>query len=228
MYAAALATERARTSTFWLDVATRYSAGEQIAIDDLQYDANTLIDDANLIYIYVSRMIGASDLLADASELLSMAQEEYARGDYAAALYNAIESRTLSSVAIELYSCGEEAQARMDLAREQAAKAIDRQVANGITPLLSMSYFEFAESFFAEDNCVQATLYYKYASGVANAFTYLSSGDAASPSFTYLGKARDSPLLPQAAYLFIGFAAGIIVVMAASRRQRKVYKEEVE
>ena len=228
MYAVALATERARTSSFWLDVAVRYSGGDRIAIEELQYDANTLIDDANLIYIYVSRMIGGSDLLTDAAELLDMAQEQYARGDYAAALYNAVESRTLSSVAIELYSCGEAAQARMDLAREQAAKAIDRQISTGITPLLSMSYYEFADAFSAEDDCVQATLYYKYAAGVANAFTYLSSEGASSPVFTYLGKANGTSRIAVAAYLAIGFIAGSVVVFALSRRQRKVFKEEIE
>jgi uncharacterized protein len=228
IYAAALASERSRTSTFWLEIAKRYEQGDRIAIDDLQYDANTLIEDANLIYIYVSRMIGSSELLGDASELLAMAQEEYARGDYAAALYNAIESRTLSSVAIELYSCGEEAMARMELARVQAAKAIQRQASNGITPLLSMSYFEFADAFSGEEDCVQATLYYKYAAGVANAFTYLSSGDSSSPTFSFGGRAGGTSWTTAAAYLAAGFFCGALAVFAASKRQRKVFKGEIE
>ncbi|MCC7568281.1 MAG: hypothetical protein PHW58_04555 [Candidatus Methanofastidiosa archaeon] len=228
MYSCALARERARTSWFWLSIAERYAEGERIAITDVQYDAYTLLNDANLIFIYVSEMVSGSELLSDAQELLAIAQDQYDSGDYAASLYNAIESRTLASLAIELYSCGEASVERMALARQQAAAAIERQVANGIVPLLSMSYYEFASVYEEADTCVQATLYYKYASGVANAFRYLASGFAQAPAYSQRGSGGTG--LPVAAISgLVGLMAGSVGTLAViKRRQRNVYKERIE
>jgi len=228
-YNTAFAYERARTAKFWLNMAETFYEGDLIGIEQLRTDAETIINDANLTLIYASQLNSSSSWLSGAQELLERSQHEYANGDYAAALFNAIESKTRSSVAIQLFSCGEDCiGSSMERARESAAVAIERQKSYGITPVLSIAYFEFASTFEEVEGYDQAIVYYKYSEGIANAFKYLMAGLAKDQhTFIYVGEDKGALYWPIAGYVLIGIIFGFAISMLVTRNleKHKIYKE---
>lgn len=227
LYNLAFSVERARTSDFWLTVSERSSEGESIEIEQLKDDTEIILNDANLTYIYASDLISSSSLLSDASDLLESAFSEFNDENYAAALFNAIESKTRSSVAIELYSAGSDVlESRLGRAKEKAAVAIEEQRANGIIPILSISYYEFASVFEGNGELVNAIIYYKYSEGIANAFKFLMASDddgqGKNPQEDDDGGLLDDPVM-----FGIGFVSGLFVALGAFViYRRKFFKQQ--
>lgn len=223
LYNAAFAYERARTSRFWLDVMERCSGGESIDMSALEADAETLINDANLTFIYATRLNISNSLITNAQELLRSAQKEFNNGNYAAALYDAVESKASASVAIQFFATGEEGvELAMQRAKQQASEAIQRQQFHDITPVLSMSYFEYASTFEEDQSYGQATMYYKYAKGIANAFKYTKGGfTPGTPDVSNGGEENSSgiPLVPVGTFI-IGAIVGIGAALAIKGRSR--------
>jgi len=227
IYNVAFAVERARTSIFWLTISKRYSSGDTIEISQLSTDAEIILNDANLSYIYATRLMSSNSLLEDSKDLLDSAYEEFYNENYAAALFNAIESKTRASVAIELFSAGEEVvESRMNRAKELAAIAIEEQISNGITPVLSISYYEFASFFEEGGEPVTAMIYFKYSEGVANAFKFMLGSNIN----TGPGLVQDTGIfdgLGGALSFITGFFSGLIAVLGAFViYRRKFYKQE--
>ncbi|HPR41973.1 MAG TPA: ATP-dependent protease [Candidatus Methanofastidiosa archaeon] len=231
LYDLAFAVERARTSEFWLAICNRYSEGDTVEVDELKTDAEVILNDANLTYIYAYNLMSSNSLLVQASDLLDSAYEEFSDENYAAALFNAIESKTRSSVAIELYSTGDDIiESRVERAKENAAKAIEEQISNGITPVLSMSYYEFATVFEEQGELESAMIYYKYANGIANAFKYLlgDAGDGYEPSSSAEAESTgDGGILNSPIEFASGFVVGLSLTFGAFLvYRRKFYKQQ--
>jgi predicted S18 family serine protease len=212
-----------------MSLAQQYPCGDSIDIATLKDTADTFIEDANLIVIYASELVGSSELVSGASDKLALAQEEYVAGDYAAALYNAIDARTRAALAIELIGTTTVSEERMDVARSQAAAAINAQVSSGVQPLLSMSYYEFATVFAEEGNTVQATLYYQQAAGLAGAFLYLGA-DSLSSAPVEQGSSAEQPCGIRAsvpiAFGIAGMAIGWVGAAVMGRRKRSRPKDD--
>jgi len=227
LYNAALAFERTRTAAFWLSVAKDTASGDLIDISVLQYGAETLINDANLTLVYVSELISTpNSLLTEAQELLLAAQEEYNNKSYAAALFDASEGKAMAATAIELYACEESnLDLQIERVKENAGQAILSQMSNGITPILSISYYEFANEYEEEGNLYQAKIYYKYSFGIATAFRYLQGGDASEIDFTDTldDDAEDTgdsiPAATAAVLIVIGVVVGASVMYLAKRKK---------
>jgi len=229
LYDLAFAMERARTCQFWLEICNRYSDGDTIEIGQLRTDAEVILNDANLTLIYASDLMSSNTLLNDAIGLLDSAFEEFSDENYAAALFNAIESKTRASVAIELYSAGDEIiESRVGRAKENAAIAIEEQISNGITPVLSMSYYEFATVFEEDGELINAIIYYKYSKGIATAFKYLTGEAGGGPAITpYCSDADNGGIIQNPMSFILGFMIGLFATLGVFMiYRRKFYKQQ--
>lgn len=174
LYYANYAIERAKTAKLWMEVSKENSDGEGL-IDESQikYNADQRIEDARLSLIYAQTLIGKNTLLDQSAELLETAESEYEKGKYAAAIFDAIDSKVRSSVSIELWSSGEDViKQRLQRAKEQAMGAIFTARKNGGEPLMAESYFEYATTFEESDR-IGSIILYKYSEGVAFALRFL-------------------------------------------------------
>ncbi|KYC45274.1 MAG: Archaeal Lon protease [Candidatus Methanofastidiosum methylothiophilum] len=174
IYYANFAQERAKTAKLWLDVSKENSKGEAtIEESQIKYNASQRIEDARLSLVYARTLIGQNSLLTQSAELLAAAEREYENGKYAAAIFDAIDSKVRSSVSIELWSSGEDViKQRLERAKDQAGGAIFLARRSGGEPIMAESYYEYA-STFEESDKIGAIILYKYSKGVAFALRFL-------------------------------------------------------
>ncbi|HNU62047.1 MAG TPA: hypothetical protein PKL04_07600, partial [Methanofastidiosum sp.] len=212
IYYANFAQERAKTAKLWMDVSKENSKGENI-IDESQikYNASQRIEDARLSLVYAQTLIGQNTLLTQSAELLTAAENEYEKGKYAAAIFDAIDSKVRSSVSIELWSSGEEViKQRLERAKEQAGGAIYLARKDGGEPLMAESYFEYA-STFEESDKIGSIILYKYSKGVAFALRFLEPLEEASPQ-QEVQIEKSSTLTTTKSYAYVGyFIAGLLM-----------------
>jgi len=230
VYYANFAIERAKTSRLWMEVSKENSNGEGL-IDESQikYNADQRIEDARLSLVYAQTLIGKNTLLDQSAELLQTAESEYEKGKYAAAIFDAIDSKVRSSVSIEVWSSGEDViKQRLERAKEQAMGAIYLARKNGSEPLMAESYFEYASTFEGSDK-IASIILYKYSKGVALALRFLEPlENEASQQEIQIEK---TPILVNpSSYNYVGyFLAGLIIGLviagiAVYYRRREIYK----
>ena len=230
IYYANFAQERAKTAKLWMDVSKENSKGES-TIDEsqLKYNANQRIEDARLSLVYAQTLIGENTLLTQSAELLTAAEKEYQNGKYAAAIFDAIDSKVRSSVSIELWSSGEEViKQRLERSKEQAGGAIYLARKSGGEPLMAESYFEYA-STFEETDKISSIILYKYSKGVAFALRFLDPLDGVSPQEEV--QIEKSPtLVTTRSYNYVGYFIGGLLVgliiggIAVFYTKREIYK----
>ncbi len=231
IYYANFALERAKTAKLWLDISKENSRGE-IIIDESQikFNANQRIEDARLSLVYARTLVGNNPLLQQSSDLLRTAEKSYKDGKYAAAIFDAIESKVRSSVSIELWASGEDViKQRLERAKEQAGGAIylARREGGG-APLMAESYFEYA-STFEESDRIASIIFYKYSKGVAFALRFLDPLDQTTPKQEV--EIEKSPVLITTAsqnnvgYFIGGLLLGLILGgIAFFYKKREIYK----
>jgi len=177
VYAIAYADKRCDTVRLWLNLSLKYSQGEKISIDDLKEDAWKRIEEAKLVYVYVSSMVGESSV-SDAAQSLNDAQSEYEAGRYTSALFYAIESNIESSITIELSMSGDDPGVigeKIQRARDDAKVAIQLSREEGYEPMLAECYYEYGENFEEKEDAANAFRMYKYAKEVALAYKHISN-----------------------------------------------------
>ncbi len=151
------------------------------------------------------------------------------KGKYAAAIFDAIDSKVRSSVSIELWSSGEDViKQRLERAKEQASGAIYLARKNGGEPLMAESYFEYA-STFEESDKIGSIILYKYSKGVAFALRFLEPiEDASAQQEVQIEKS--STLVATKSYNYFGYFIGglliglIIGAIAVFYTKREIYK----
>ena len=212
IYYANFAQERAKTAKLWMDVSKENSTGEA-TIDESQikYNASQRIEDARLSLVYAQTLVGQNTLLTQSAELLTAAENEYEKGKYAAAIFDAIDSKVRSSVSIELWSSGEDViKQRLERAKEQAAGAIYLARKNGGEPLMAESYYEYA-STFEESDKIGSIILYKYSKGVAFALRFLEPlEDISSEQEVQIEKS--STLVTTNSYNYVGYFIGGLLI----------------
>jgi len=230
IYYANFAQERAKTAKLWMDVSKENSKGESIIEESqIKYNASQRIEDARLSLVYAQTLVGQNSLLTQSAELLKAAENEYAKGKYAAAIFDAIDSKVRSSVSIELWSSGEDViKQRLERAKEQARGAIYLARKDGGEPLMAESYFEYA-STFEESDKIGSIILYKYSKGVAFALRYLEPLDEAStPQEVQIDKSPT--LITPKYYNFVGYFIGGLLVgliiggIAVLYTKREIYR----
>jgi uncharacterized protein len=230
LYYANYAIERAKTAKLWMEVSKENSDGEGL-IDESQikYNADQRIEDARLSLIYAQTLIGKNTLLDQSAELLETAESEYEKGKYAAAIFDAIDSKVRSSVSIELWSSGEDViKQRLQRAKEQAMGAIFTARKNGGEPLMAESYFEYATTFEESDR-IGSIILYKYSEGVAFALRFLDPvNNELAQQEVQIEKSpiiTNSTSYDKVGYFIAGLIIGLVIAgIAIFYNKRELYK----
>ncbi|AMQ18475.1 S16 family serine protease [Thermococcus peptonophilus] len=171
---AAYAYERAQTARFWAKLGERFAKGEVIDREELKDTARNYIDESSLIVTYIESMYGnviGNDLL----DTIQKAEQYYGDGKYSAAIFTAMEARVRGEVFLDTLGIDNETILREKLRemKEAAKTAIGIAQMNGLHPLLSVAYYEFAESYEkgnTTDDLVNAMIFYQYARESAGVF----------------------------------------------------------
>ncbi|MDK2869515.1 MAG: uncharacterized protein PWP39_750 [Pyrococcus sp.] len=171
---AAYSYERARTAELWAELGEKYGRGEEISREAIKKAARTQLDNARLIVTYITSMFGEQNL-QDLVDTLNKGEAYYEDGKYSAALFSAMEARIrgeviLNTIGIDNVTVLKE---KLEDIKESAKGAIALAQSGGTIPLLSMAYYEFAESYEAKgdlEDLITAMIFYQYARETAMIF----------------------------------------------------------
>ncbi|WP_456421567.1 S16 family serine protease [Thermococcus sp.] len=175
---AAYAYERAKTALFWTNLGKKFATGRKIDKNIVKVTARDYIDESDLIVAYIESMYG--DVIGNSlTDTIEKAQQYYDDGKYSAALFTAMQARVqgevfLDTLAITNWSVLMD---KLNMVRNDARTAIGIAEEKGVTPILAIAYYEFAQSFeeLAKENqsindLQTAMTFYMYAKETANLF----------------------------------------------------------
>ncbi|ASJ02120.1 ATP-dependent protease [Thermococcus profundus] len=171
---AAYAYERADTARFWANLGERFAKGDVIEREELRDTARNYIDESSLIATYIESMYGnvVGNSLSDA---IQKAEEYYDDGKYSAAIFTAMEARVRGEVFLDTLAIDNTTvlKDKLESMKSAAKTAIGLAQTKGITPLLAIAYYEFAESYEKEnttEGIENAMIFYQYARESAGVF----------------------------------------------------------
>ncbi|NJE02395.1 S16 family serine protease [Thermococcus sp. JdF3] len=174
---AAYAYERARTAELWAHLGERFAGRDEISREVVKATARDYIDESNLIVTYIESMYGTVG--GDLSQSIQQAEQYYEDGKYSAALFTAMEARVRAQVFLDTLGIDNQSvlMDKMKAMKTDAKTAIGVAQSQGVTPILAMAYYEFAESYekSAEENgsiddMQTAMIFYQYARETAGLF----------------------------------------------------------
>ncbi|NJE43268.1 S16 family serine protease [Thermococcus sp. GR6] len=170
---AAFAYERAKTAVFWARLGERFAGGDVISREVVKAVARDYIDESNLIVTYIESMYGTVG--GDLSQSIVQAEQYYEDGKYSAALFTAMEARVQAQVFLDTLGIDNQTVLLDKLKRmkEDAKVAIALAQSQGITPVLAIAYYEFAESYEengSPEDIQTAMIFYMYAKETAGLF----------------------------------------------------------
>jgi len=242
LYSIAFVVERSKTVSWWIEIGTnKFNDTGKISNSTIENLALEYIEEAKQSVFYSNVLLGElgssySDsvgYLSEANELVNTAQDDLDNGYSKAALFESLEALVKANLAIELI--GTNSEEKLDMASENANNNIVKIRKQGIEPVLSVSYYEYAESLRNESAYDSALMYYKLSGMIAGAlsFTNTSSGTG---SFKDVGiperkNLSSNWILTFAIGIFVGVIAGIgigIIAMGTSSKEedKKPKKEE--
>ncbi|MFA4639738.1 S16 family serine protease [Pyrococcus kukulkanii] len=181
---AAYAYERAKTAKLWAELGERYARGEVISREAIKRAARNQLDNARLIVTYITSMFGQQNL-QDLINTLNKGEQYYEDGKYSAALFSAMEARIRGEVILDTIGIDNVSvlKDKLNMMKDEAKTAIGLAEEGGTVPLLSMAYYEFAESYEAKgdlQDIITAMIFYQYAKETAMVFLgWKSSGESA-------------------------------------------------
>ena len=150
-------------------------------VDDYIEDAQQSVTYSGVILQTAGR---SSSYLDSAEELLESAREDLEDGYPASSLFQSLEALAKANLAIE--NIDDDAESKIDRARDSASNSIAESRAAGIEPVLAVSYYEYAESLVNESSYASALIYYKYGDLIAGAMLFTNFSAGAAPS-RYIG-----------------------------------------
>ncbi|KUH31827.1 ATP-dependent protease [Thermococcus celericrescens] len=174
---AAYAYERAKTAELWAHLGERFAGKDEISREVVKATARDYIDESNLIVTYIESMYGTVG--GDLSQSIQQAEQYYEDGKYSAALFTAMEARVRAQVFLDTLGIDNRSvlMDKMKAMKDDAKTAIGVAQSQGVTPVLAMAYYEFAESYekSAEENgsiedLQTAMIFYQYARETAGLF----------------------------------------------------------
>ncbi|MCD6189271.1 MAG: ATP-dependent protease [Thermococcus sp.] len=187
---AAFAYERIQTARFWASLGERYAKGEIIERDNLKDTAREYLDNSRLIITYITSMFGEANL-QDLVNLMNEGEEYYQDGKYSAAIFSAMEARIRAEIILDTLGIDNETvlMDKLQRMKEDAKLAIAIAQKEGIYPLLSLAYYEFAQSYEKQgglENIQTAMVFYQYVKETSTVFL----------STTTPPKITEEPLIP--------------------------------
>ncbi|NJE85264.1 ATP-dependent protease [Thermococcus sp. CX2] len=171
---AAFAYERAKTAVFWAQLGERFAGNDVISKDVVKTTARDYIDSSNLIVTYIESMYGEV-IGNDLTQSILQAEQYYEDGKYSAALFTAMEARVRAEVFLDTLGIDNQTILldKLQTMKEDAKIAIGIAQSQGITPILAIAYYEFAESYEENGSSADietAMIFYQYARETAQLF----------------------------------------------------------
>ncbi|MCD6139371.1 MAG: ATP-dependent protease, partial [Thermococcus sp.] len=145
---AAFAYERIQTAKFWASLGERYAKGDVIERESLKETARDYLDNSRLIITYITSMFGEVNL-QELINLMNEGEGYYQDGKYSAAIFSAMEARIQAEIILDTLGIDNETilMDKLQRMKEDAKVAIVQAQKEGIYPILSFSYYEFAQSY---------------------------------------------------------------------------------
>ncbi|RLF79246.1 ATP-dependent protease, partial [Thermococci archaeon] len=176
---AAFAYERIQTAKFWASLGERYAKGDVIERESLKETARDYLDNSRLIITYITSMFGEINL-QELINLMNEGEGYYQDGKYSAAIFSAMEARIQAEIILDTLGIDNETilMDKLQRMKEDAKAAIVQAQKEGIYPILSFSYYEFAQSYENQgglDNIQTAMMFYQYAKETSTVFLETTS-----------------------------------------------------
>ncbi len=169
LYQLAYSYERSNSVEWWINLSSQFNDNNDIDQNTITALAEDYIDNAQQSIAYATVLLQEigqnSNFLTSAEELLITAREDVEQGYPAAALFDSLEALVKGNLALELVD-GVTVE-KLDRARESASISISESRRQGIEPILSVSYYELAESLENESSYDNAIYQYKYSDLIA-------------------------------------------------------------
>ena len=187
LYQLAYSYERSNSVEWWINLSSQFVDTNDIDQTTITSLAEDYIDNAQQSIAYATVLLQEigqnSNFLISAEELLDTARDDADNGYPAAALFDSLEALVKGNLALELVDGVTED--KLDRARESASTSISESRKQGIEPILSVSYYELAESLENESSYEDAIFQYKYSDLIAGMIQLTSS--SGSYSSRYIG-----------------------------------------
>jgi uncharacterized protein len=168
LYLAAYAEVRKNTAYEWLTLADEFKGNLTLRFDQslLKDFALQRIEESRNSVIY-SQTVAGSGFLTQAETLLQDSEFAYNEGKYVFSLFSAAKARALANLALEVSGVtNDTVGAKIEYLENEAAKAIQNAEEKGLTPILALSYLEFAKSL-KESDPVEALVFLSYSKEMA-------------------------------------------------------------
>ena len=177
LYQLAYSYERSNSIEWWINLSSKFIDNNNIDQDTITALADDYIDNAQQSIAYATVLLQeigqSSSFLSNAEELLITASNDEEQGYPAAALFDSLEALVKGNLAIELVDGATED--KLNRSRESARVSISESRSQGIEPILSVSYYELAESLENESSYDNAIFQYKYSDLIAGMVRLTSS-----------------------------------------------------
>jgi uncharacterized protein len=187
LYQLAYSYERSNSVEWWINLSSQFNDTNSIDQTTITALAEEYIDNAQQSIAYATVLLQeigqSSNFLTSAEELLVTARNDEDQGYPAAALFDSLEALVKGNLALELVDGV--TKDKLDRARESASISISESRMQGIEPILSVSYYELAESLENESSYDNAIFQYKYSDLIAGMVRLTSS--SGSYSSRYIG-----------------------------------------
>jgi len=187
LYQLSYSYERSNSIKWWINLSSQFIDTNEIDQTIIKALAEDYIDNAQQSIAYATVLLQemgtSSAFLTSAEELLVNARDDIEQDYPAAALFESLEALVKGNLALELVDGVTED--KVERAREGASISISQSRMQGIEPILSVSYFELAESLENESSYDNAIFQYKYSDLIAGMVGLTSS--SGSYSSRYIG-----------------------------------------
>ncbi len=220
---AAFAYERIQTAKFWASLGERYAKGDVIERESLKETARDYLDNSRLIITYITSMFGEVNL-QELINLMNEGEGYYQDGKYSAAIFSAMEARIQAEIILDTLGIDNETilMDKLQRMKEDAKVAIVQAQKEGIYPILSFSYYEFAQSYENQgglDNIQTAMVFYQYAKETSTVFLETTSSpkiieepSITIPTQTTTPQATTSPTQPEPTKSYISLIPFALLV----------------
>lgn len=184
----AYSVERSKSVKWWLNISNNFNDAGHVDNNTLYNITVEYIHEAEQAKLYSGVLLEemgvlSDEYLNDAESLLSNAKDDLDDDYVAAAFFESLEALVNANLAIETIGADNELLSeKIERAKQSASESISETRNIGMEPVLSVSYFEFAENLLNQsdkDKDLKSGLfYYKYSDMIAGAldFTNISTG----------------------------------------------------
>ncbi len=233
LYQLAFSFERSKSVGWWINLSSGFTHVNLIDETTITSLADEYIDNAQQTISYATILLQemgtSSSFLSSANELLIIAQNDKEQDYFAAALFDSLEALVEGNLALELVDGV--TNDKVQRARESASISISQSRKQGVEPILSVSYYELAQSLENESSYENAIFQYKYSDLIAgvvrlssmsgtHSSRYISVPNSPPAESIYFEKSNESFILALTIGCIIGIVGGITCCFLIRRRQK--------